>query len=88
MTSLTYPARACSVSHFSRVQLFMTLCTVACQAPLSMGFFGQEYWSGLPCPPPLIPTTSPKERKTLLSFQVTPEAWRTFHMKPGRKKLL
>ena len=24
--------------------------TVACQAPLSMGFFGQEYWSGLPCP--------------------------------------
>ena len=26
--------------------------TVACQAPLSMGFFRQEYWSGLPCPPP------------------------------------
>jgi len=25
---------------------------VACQAPLSMGFPGQEYWSGLPCPPP------------------------------------
>ena len=23
-----------------------------CQAPLSMGFFRQEYWSGLPCPPP------------------------------------
>ena len=29
-----------------------TLCTVAHQAPLSMGFSGQEYWSGLPCPPP------------------------------------
>ena len=29
----------------------MTLCTVACQAPLSMGFFRQEHWSGLPCPP-------------------------------------
>ena len=32
-----------------------TLCdpwTVARQAPLSMGFFRQEYWSGLPCPPP------------------------------------
>ena len=28
------------------------LCTVACQAPLSMVFSGQEYWSGLPCPPP------------------------------------
>ena len=26
--------------------------TVACQAPLSMGFSRQEYWSGLPCPPP------------------------------------
>ena len=25
--------------------------TVACQAPLSMGFSRQEYWSGLPCPP-------------------------------------
>ena len=29
-----------------------TLCTVAHQAPLSMGFFRQEYWTGLPCPPP------------------------------------
>ena len=26
--------------------------TVACQAPLSMGFPRQKYWSGLPCPPP------------------------------------
>ena len=25
---------------------------VALQAPLSMGFFRQEFWSGLPCPPP------------------------------------
>ena len=25
-------------------------CTVACQAPLSMGFSRQEYWSGLPFP--------------------------------------
>ena len=32
----------------SRVQLFATLWTVALQAPLSMGFFRQEYWSGLP----------------------------------------
>ena len=34
----------------SRVQLFATLWTVACQAPLSMGFPRQEHWSGLPCP--------------------------------------
>ena len=26
--------------------------TVACQVPLSMGFSRQEYWNGLPCPPP------------------------------------
>ena len=30
----------------------MTLWTVACQDPLSMGFSRQEYWSGLPCHPP------------------------------------
>ena len=40
------------LSHFSRVQLFVTLWTIAHQAPLSMGFSRQEYWSVLPCPPP------------------------------------
>ena len=40
------------LSCFSHVQLFATVWTVACQAPLSMGFSRQEYWSGLPCPPP------------------------------------
>ena len=30
---------------------FVTLWTVALQAPPSMGFSRQEYWSGLPCPP-------------------------------------
>ena len=36
--------------HFSHVQLLATPWTVACQAPLSIGFSRQEYWSGLPCP--------------------------------------
>ena len=36
----------------SHVHLFATLWTVANQAPLSMGFSRQEYWSGLPCPLP------------------------------------
>ena len=36
----------------NHVQLFATLWTVACQAPLSMVFFRQEYWSGSPFPPP------------------------------------
>jgi len=39
-------------------QSCLTLCdpvdcrTVVCQAPLSVGFSRDEYWSGLPCPPP------------------------------------
>ena len=41
----------CVLSHFSRVRLFATLWTVPHQAPLSMRFPRQEYWSGLPCPP-------------------------------------
>ena len=44
--------RACALSCFSCVQLFVTPWTVAHQAPLSMGFSRQEYWSGLPCPSP------------------------------------
>ena len=38
-------------SRFGRVELFATPWTGAHQAPLSMGFSRQEYWSGLPCPP-------------------------------------
>ena len=37
---------------FSHVQFFVTPWTAACQAPLSMGFSRQEYWGGLPFPPP------------------------------------
>ena len=40
------------LSRFSHIQLFATLWTVALQASLYMGFSMQEYWSGLPCPPP------------------------------------
>ena len=40
------------LNHFSRVRLCATPWTVACQAPLSIGFSRQEYWSGLSCPPP------------------------------------
>ena len=56
------------LSCFSRVQLFVTLWTVARQAPLSMGFSRQEYWSGLPCPPPgdlPDPETEPTSLKSL-----------------------
>ena len=40
------------VQSLSRVLLFATSQTVAYQAPPSMGFSRQEYWSGLPFPSP------------------------------------
>ena len=51
-TEFSFALIMCVCYHFSRVQLFVTLWTVAHQAPLSTGFSRQEYWSGLPCPPP------------------------------------
>ena len=41
-----------SVSRSVLSNSFAALWTMAHQAPLSMGFFRQEYWSGLPCPSP------------------------------------
>ena len=38
------------VKSFSLVRLFATACTITCQAPASMKFFRQGYWSGLPFP--------------------------------------
>ena len=49
----------CMLNH---IRLFATPGTVACQAPLSMNWSRQEYWSGLPFPPPgdlLDPGTEP-----------------------------
>ena len=40
------------LGHFSHVQLLATQWAVARQAPLSVGFSRQEYWSRLLCPPP------------------------------------
>ena len=65
------------------VQLLETLWTVARQAPLSMGFFRQEYWTGSPYPPPgdppnpRIETMSPlapalQANSLLLSHQGSP----------------
>ena len=44
--------QSCTLHCFSHVWFCATSWTVARQAPLSMGFSRQEYWSGLPCPPP------------------------------------
>ena len=51
-TTIVVTKYVCVLSRFSRAWLLVILWTVAHQAPLSMGFSRQEYWSGLPCPPP------------------------------------
>ena len=63
---------ACVLSCFSRVWVFVTLWTIALQAPLSMGFSRQEYWSGLSCLPPgdlPYPGSQPGPLKCLLHWQ-------------------
>ena len=57
-------AHMCVLSH---VQLFATPLTVALQAPLSTESSGQEYWSGLPFPPPGNLPDPGSEPKTLAS---------------------
>ena len=48
LTVLPEAMPVCMLSRFSHVQLFATLWTGAHQAPPSVGFSRQEYWSGLP----------------------------------------
>ena len=71
------------LSRFSRMR-FHIPWTVACQAPLSMGFSRQEYWSELPCPPPgnfldprMKPASplSPALARGFFTTGITREAW-------------
>ena len=66
---------ACVLSRFSLVQLYVTLWTVALQAPQSMGFSRQEYRSGLPCP---LPGDLPNPGIKLLSPMSPASAGRFF----------
>ena len=59
----------CVLSHFSHVQFFKTLWTVTCQAPLSIGFSRQEYWSELLFP---LPGNLPDPRIKLTSLLMSP----------------
>ena len=67
------------------------LWTVACQTPLSMGFSRQEYWSGLPCPPPRDLLGPGMESTFLMSpaladgFFTTSATWEA--LKKGRTSL-
>ena len=73
--------RVCAWS-FSRVQLIEAPRTIACQAPLPMEFSRQEYWSGLPFPPPGDLPYSGIERTSLTShalaggFFTTSASWK------------
>ena len=49
---ILYQLSVCVLSRFSHVRHCETPWTIAHQAPLSVGFSRQEYWSGLPCPSP------------------------------------
>ena len=74
----TFPACLCvCLSHFSCVRLLATLWTIACQAPLSMGLSRQEYWSGLPCPPPGDLPDPRVEPTSLMSPALTGEIFTT-----------
>ena len=69
------------VHGFSRVWLFATLWTVACQAPLSMGFSRQEYWSGLPCnlPSTVIEPASLMSPVLVGGFFTTSATWEAIY---------
>ena len=72
----------------SCVQVFATLWTVVCQAPLSMGIFRQEYWNRLSFPSPRGLTDSGVEPLCLMSpalvgrFFTTSTTWEAM----GRNK--
>ena len=67
----------CVLNHSSSVKLFATPWTVARQAPLSTGFSRQEYWSGLPCPPPGDLSKQGIEPMSLTSPALTDEFFTT-----------
>ena len=56
---------------YSHAWLCATLSTVSCQAPLSMEFTRQEYWSVLPCPPP-GPLSNPRIKHASLTSPMSP----------------
>ena len=83
------------VKSLSRVRLFVTLWTVAYQAPQSLEFSRQEYWSGLPFPSPGdlpnpgIEPGSPALQADFLPAELPrkPKIWRHY-LNPGLSILL
>ena len=70
---------ACMLRYFICVQLFVTLQTVALEVPLSVGFSKEEYWIGLPCPPPGdLPNPGIKPRSPTLLAGL-PQCWQILY---------
>ena len=63
------------VKSLSRFWLLATPWTAAYQAPLSVGFFRQEYWSGVPSPSPLLYSTTYKMEITVTIPQTSLSSW-------------
>ena len=81
----------CLPSRFSHVRLFLTLWIIARQAPLSLGFSTQEYWSGMLCSPlgnlpnPGIESTSLKSPALAGGFFATSTTWEALLLRqPGK----
>ena len=78
----------------SHVRLFVTLWTIANQAPLSKGFSKQEYWSELPCPPPRDLPDPGMEPVSLMSlalagrFFTTSATWEAIYCESGQAEAL
>ena len=77
--------RLCMLSCFSHVQLFETPWTVAHQFPLSIEFPRQEYWSGLPCPPPGDLPSPEIEFMSLISSALAEKFFMTWEARGQRR---
>ena len=76
--------RVCVLSYLNRVRLSATPWTIALQAPLSLGFSRQEYWSGLPFPSPVIKyeVSEMSEVKSLSRVQLFATPWTVTYQVP------
>ena len=67
------------VKSLSHVRLLATPWTAAYQAPPSVGFSRQEYWSGVPLPSPLITMVPPKMNSLLTMWKIPKGTINIFH---------
>ena len=74
------------VKSLSRVQLFATPWTAAHQAPPSMGFSRQEYWSGVPLPSPVLISTG-QQSEAAVYIHMSPLFGISFAFRPPHSRV-